>query len=328
MKIGLFFRLSGSLLYMTLAFSACDSASRGKGDHDAATDEADAGMDAADHEELEASTRLDAEIPRDGGRDPGDGASALDAEDPYTCVPAPGPDGSIAEGEACCSGLGTCVALAADAGSALSFGDCNAAKNLGCQALTRAGDAGATTDGGSDAAANLPAKCRMRSASSAGGPDYEGRCVPECLTRGAAGLTRGECNADFVCVPCYNAITGASTGVCEVPGDHPIDPAPPGFDECGETLGYCVPTASIGDAGTLQQLTCSESERCVPKQRVVAPDSCFARCDSAFGPGACLPALVIPPESTGVLQQAHCAQGELCTPCISPTNRMPTGACR
>jgi hypothetical protein len=325
MTIGSFFKFSGLLLWTALALSACDSASGGKDDGDAASDEGDAGMDAAEPEERDASASADTGAPRDGGRDASsasDGGSAADAEDPYTCVPAPGPDGSIAEGEACCSGLGTCTVFTDDAGSKYSVGDCNAAKDLRCQ--PRTGDAGAAADGGTA----LPAKCRMRSENAGdGAPDYEGRCIPECLARGSSGLTRGECDASFLCVPCYNAITGDSTGVCESAGDHPVDPPLPGFDECGDKLGLCVPTASIGDAGTLQQLSCAESERCVPKQRVVAPDSCSAHCDSPFGAGACLPAFLIPPESTGVLQQGDCEQGELCTPCISPTTRMPTGAC-
>jgi hypothetical protein len=286
-------------------------------------------MDAGDDEEMDAAEPEDTSPPRDTSP-PSDTSPPVDAGSPYTCEPPPGPDGTIPVGEACCEGLGTCIELTGDAGSGLGVGDCNAAENLRCLPFSALGDAGAAGDAGADGGTSGPAKCRMKPANTPdGGADYEGRCVPECLTRGAANLEQGECNEDFVCVPCYSLITGASTGACDNPGDAPVDPPPAGFDECGEALGYCIPSASVGDAGAgLMQLTCDEDERCVPKQRVTSPNSCFARCDSVFGAGACVPAFLIPEAQRGFLQPASCETGELCSPCVNPTTMMPTGACR
>jgi hypothetical protein len=318
MTMGFGFRALGLLVCTTLVLSACDDDGGGG---KAGTD---AGMDAGEHED-EGGTAEDTSPPRDAGGDAGDSAAANDAaeENPYQCEPPAGPDGAIEQDQPCCDGLGTCVELAGDAGSSLGIGDCNAAENLRCLPVSVAADAG--QDGGTSGLA----KCRMKVAGTPdGGADYEGRCVPECLTRGASTLEQGECQDEFVCVPCYSLITGASTGACENNGDQPVDDAPPGFAECGDALGYCIPATSVGSTGSnLQQLTCEEDERCAPKQRVVAPDSCFAPCDSLFGAGACLPAFLIPMESRSFLQPASCETGELCSPCINPSTMMRTGAC-
>jgi hypothetical protein len=311
-------RCSSLAVLLSLSLAACDDTGGGKADS-----EADAGMDAGDDEESDASATEDVHSMRDSApaRDSasgGDSASAVDAgEDPYRCEPPSAPDSGIGMGQPCCEGIGTCVS-AGDAGTS-SVGDCNAAQNLVCMAASSAG---------ADAGATALAKCRMRPGNADAGTSYEGRCVPECLTRGSSSLAQGECAADFVCTPCYNLITGESTGVCDNNGDGPVDPAPPGFAECGESLGYCIPVTSIGPTGAnLQQMSCEADERCAPKQRVEEPDSCFARCDSVFGAGACLPAFLIPMESRGILQPATCATGELCSPCINPTTMMRTGAC-
>jgi hypothetical protein len=319
MTIGFFSRFLGLLVCTTLVLSACDDGGGGKTD-------TDAGMDAGDDDDMDAAEAEDTSPPRDAGHD---SAPVVDTGSPYTCEPPPGPDGTVPVGEACCEGLGTCIALTGDAGSGLGVGDCNAAENLRCLPLGPLGDAGAPSDAGADGGTSGLAKCRMQPANTPdGGTDYEGRCVPECLTRGAASLEQGECNADFVCVPCYSLITGASTGACNNPGDAPVDPAPMGFDECGEMLGYCVPNTSVGDAGVdLMQLTCDEDESCVPKQRVTSPNACFAQCGSPFGPGACVPAFLVPEGSRSFLPQAECQTGELCSPCVHPTTMMPTGVC-
>jgi hypothetical protein len=321
-------RVLGLSICTTLMLSACDDDSGG-------SKPKDAGMDASDEEDAGDDVE-DTSTPRDAGRDTGtDSAAAPDAADPYTCVPPPPPDGTIAVGEPCCEGLGVCIELTDDAGASLGYGDCNAAENLRCLPNTPSGDGG-VGDGGvgdagtADAGPGGLVRCRMIPAGTPdGGTDYEGRCLPECLTRGNASLTQGACADDFVCVPCYNLITGASTGACNTPGDAPVEAAPDGFDECGEELGYCVGTASVGDAGaTLPQLTCDEEELCVPKQRVTQPGACSARCESIVGAGACTPAFVVPEAQRGFLTPASCETGELCVPCINPTTSMPTGACR
>jgi hypothetical protein len=313
-------RFSGLFVCLTVVLAACDdgggSKSTDAGNHDDETSDAST---------MDAGRTEDAASSRDSGRDASDSATSADAaEGPYQCEPPAGPDGTIAAGQSCCEGLGTCVALGGDAGAALGVGDCSAAQGLRCMPASAPGDAGAGTDGGT----NALSKCRFRAATQDGGADYEGRCLPECLTRGTSTLQQGECPDEFVCTPCYNLITGASTGACDNDGDRPVDPAPPGFAECGDSLGYCIPASSVGPTGAnLPQLSCEAEERCAPKVRVEQSDGCFPRCDSVFGAGACLPAFLIPMESRGVLQPAGCATGELCSPCINPTTMMRTGAC-
>lgn len=326
----------GLLVCTALLLPAC-------GDDGGGKSKSDGGMDAGEDEDA-GTMEEDASTARDASADAaGDSSTpAPDAADPYTCEPPPGPDGSVAEGEPCCEGLGRCFALPEDGGVSLAYGDCDPAENLRCVPLTAlgdsdggagdggAGDGGAGDGGTGDGGAGGPVKCRMKPAGSPdGGPDYEGRCVHACFV-GPTTLEQGECSENFLCVPCYNLITGASTGACDNPGDQPdpSEPVPPGFDECGEERGYCVSAANIGDAGaTLQQLTCGEDELCTPKTRVTAPDSCFPRCESIVGAGACVPAFLIPEASRGFLQPATCETGDLCSPCINPTNMMPTGAC-
>jgi hypothetical protein len=324
MTIGFGSRVLSLLVCTTLALSACDDdGGGGKTAEDAGEDSGgDDDMDAGEPEE-DASGN---EMPRDAGSDAArDSAPPMDAENPYTCEPPEPPDGSITVGEACCDGLGTCIALTGDAGTSLGYGDCKASDGLRCLPVSASGDAGAG-DGGAGGLVN----CRMKPAGTAdGGTDYEGRCVPECLTRGASNLPQGECADTFVCVPCYSLITGASTGACNNAGDAPVEPAPPGFDECGDSAGYCVPSSNVGSTGAnLPQLTCDEDERCAPKSRVVQSNSCFAHCDSVFGAGACVPAFLVPESNRSILQPASCASGELCSPCVNPLTMMATGACR
>jgi len=76
----------------------------------------------------------------------------------------------------------------------------------------------------------------------------------------------------------------------------------------------------------LPHLTCDDGQVCAPKSRVTDQGSCFARCESAFGPGACLPAFIVGDQAS-LLTMATCMTAEVCVPCISPLTQMPTGAC-
>ena len=264
----------------------------------------------------------------------GDGAS----EPLYQCEAPPPVGGDVAKDMACCDGLGVCLELAADAGAGVAVGDCRPSEGLRCvpQAVLEedagVGDAGAD-DAGSDPDAGgplLPVTCHMKlSGAAEDDPGLEGRCVPECLARGtSASLEQGECDAGSICVPCYSAITGDSTGVCNQAGDAPVEEPPAGFAECGDTLGYCIARSLVPETTNLPQLTCGDGEVCAPKQSVTAPDSCFARCDSQIaGPGACVPGYLVPVDSQGFLFQDSCVPGELCSPCINPTTGDRTGAC-
>jgi hypothetical protein len=318
--------LIGSLLFV-LALGGCGD------DDDGGGDDRDSGIDGGGSgdsgSEMDASggSSGDGSGGSSGGGGTG-GSAGTDAGDPYQCeptVPEPEPGGDADEGEACCDGLGVCTKNVSGEGTAAyGLDDCKTGEALKCVPRSSTDDdAGADDDAGSDPAL---ASCRfMVSATSS--VDYEGRCIPSCFLTGdpsTANLAQSTCADDNTCVPCYSPITGASTGACNRPGDAPVDPAPAGFAECGDGAGLCVPGGSSG--AMLPQLTCDDGQVCAPKSRVLDQGACFPRCESAFGPGACLAAFVVGDQAS-LLTMATCMTAEVCVPCISPLTQMPTGAC-
>jgi hypothetical protein len=266
-----------------------------------------------------------------GGSSGASGASG-DAGSVYQCEPPPAPTGGDAkEGEACCSGLGVCTENPTGPGSeAYGLSSCTAGRELKCVPVAPVdGDAGADDDAGPG---GVPPSCRMTLASAgAGGPDFEGRCVPSCFLTGdpsSSNLVQSTCDDDSKCVPCFSPITGQSTGACNQPGDAPVEAAPAGFAACGEgDIGYCVPMGASGGV-MLPQLTCGDGNVCAPKARVLDPDSCFAHCVSPLGgAGACIAAFIVPEAQRNLLGKVTCEDGELCVPCVSPIDQMRTGAC-
>jgi hypothetical protein len=265
-----------------------------------------------------------------GGSSGSGGTLATDAGELYQCEPPAAPTGGDSvEGEACCAGMGVCTKNPTGPGSAAyGLSSCRVGEELKCvPAAPAESDGGTDEDGG---ASVVPTGCRMKLATAAaGGTDFEGRCVPTCFLTGdpsSANLTQSTCTDDFKCVPCFSPITGESTGACNQPGDAPVDAPPAGFAECGDDTGFCVPMGASGGV-TLPQLTCEAGDVCAPKSAVLEPGSCFARCMSQLGPGACIATFIIPAEQHGILMKATCADGELCTPCVNPLNGMRTGAC-
>jgi hypothetical protein len=174
--------------------------------------------------------------------------------------------------------------------------------------------------------------CRVRlPGSPEAAPSYEGRCMANCFVLGspiASRLSQATCDEGESCAPCFNPLNGESTGICELSGDKPLEPAPPALAECGEGgTGYCVPAYAAGNsAGQLSQLTCGTGELCAPKNKVADPNACFEHCDAgaAFGPGACAPTFLAG-QLTALLSVATCKTGEVCTPCEALNLR--TGVC-
>jgi hypothetical protein len=255
--------------------------------------------------------------------------------DVYECTPpAPEKGGKAKEGEACCGGVGVCTKNPSGKGSeGYGLDKCQSGKDLKCVPVIPASDSDAgDDDGGASAAIQT---CRVELPANLGDFDLEGRCVPTCFTTGdpsAANLGESTCGKNNKCVPCYSPVTGKSTGACEQAGDSPSDPAPAGFDACGDGAGYCVAmdAASAGGMSVmLPQLECKDGEVCAPKVKVVDQSACFAHCDSAIGgPGACIAAFIIPEMMRTFLMQSTCDDAEICAPCINPLDMMPTGACR
>ncbi|HKP62347.1 MAG TPA: hypothetical protein VJV78_36690 [Polyangiales bacterium] len=240
----------------------------------------------------------------------------------YMCKPRKGDVGGAAEsGADCCSALGTCAA-GGEANSGLPHETCKANPDLRCVPKPREADA--------DAGSGLAGSCRVQfPGSPANAPSYEGRCLPSCFVSASpilGRLSQATCGMGELCSPCYNPLTGRSTGTCERLGDSPLDPPPPGFVECSSGLGYCVPLYAAGNAaGQLSQLTCAAGELCAPKIKVADPNACFEHCDSgSFGPGACVPAFLAGPLSA-LLSPIGCRTGELCAPCSALGTR--TGVC-
>jgi hypothetical protein len=248
------------------------------------------------------------------------GAAVID-DSAYMCKPRPRDVGGAAEsGASCCSGLGTCTANSGD-GASLPHETCKANPDLRCVPKPREAedDAGASS-----------ASCRVQlPGSPPSAPSYEGRCLPVCFVSASPILSRlsqANCEMGELCAPCYNPLTGRSTGTCERPGDSPLDPPPTAFVECASGLGYCVPMYAAGNsAGQLMQLTCGAGELCAPKIKVADPNACFEHCDAgALGVGACVPAFLAGPLAS-LLSPVGCRTGELCAPCSALGAR--TGVC-
>jgi hypothetical protein len=285
-----------------------------------------------------------------GGGTSSGGAATTDAGGLYKCkVKEPGtapdgglldPGGTLAAGAGCCGVYGVCTAkadLSSDPAAA-SYGhsDCKASSNLFCAPKPSS----QIPDGG------VTPPCHI----AFGTLNLEGRCLPKCFTlsnSNASQLNPGDCptlaGVDLVCAPCYDPVSGTKTGACERNGDAPVD-GKKQFAECGAfpadgggaKQGLCVPAALVAQTGAdptlVPQDTCGRGELCAPKNKVTNQGSCFQHCSSTLGgPGACVPTYIVEFGAgkglSGTLGKVTCLDGETCTPCISPLNTMPTGAC-
>ena len=167
----------------------------------------------------------------------------------------------------------------------------------------------------------------------------EGRCLLACLPDVAAQqarLTRGACDTAELCVPCYDPVTGESTGACEIAGDEPEDDPPYEFPTCcddgmGNDLGTCVPGALVSSAeqALLGADSCTDTGfLCAPTplaSGTYEPEGCDSWLSAE---GRCLPACLPDVDAQADrLKRATCGQGELCVPCFEPLAGEETGAC-
>ena len=244
----------------------------------------------------------------------------------YRCQPKPEDKGGFgSEGARCCVNQGSCAkADGLPGASSLPHDTCSAESELVCSPNPPAtSDVDAGTGSGF-------ASCRVKfPGAPADYPDYEGRCLPSCFAQKspiAARLQIATCAQGQLCTPCYDPLTGASTGSCELQGDAPTEPGPKSFAECANGLGYCVPAFAAGMfAGELRQLTCQVGELCGPKNKVADPSACFEQCESAgFGPGSCVPEFLAS-NFSAFLSPSTCTDGNLCAPCSILNQR--TGVC-
>lgn len=261
---------------------------------------------------------------RSGSGGSGGAGGGGDSSTAYTCQPRRGDTGGPSEsGAECCGGTGTCTG-AGDNTSGLPHETCKGEPDLRCVPKPPVVD--------DDAGLSTFPSCRVQlPGSAAAAPSYEGRCMANCFVQAspiASRLSQATCASGQSCAPCYNPLNGRSTGICELPGDSPLEPPPVPFKECGGgNLGYCVPAYAAGNAAAqLGQLTCATGELCAPKNKVADPAACFERCDAGvgFGPGACAPTFLAGSLSS-LLTMSSCETGEVCVPCEALGVR--TGVC-
>jgi len=153
----------------------------------------------------------------------------------------------------------------------------------------------------------------------------EGRCIPDCLPDVAdiAELLPTEgCAAGTVCAPCFDPVSGAATGLCELSAD-PGPTEPPFVLErcCGEgdqARGRCLPLSEVPQSGAaLPQESCASADSaCVPTVLLDASGPGLKSCSPGTGQGGrCLPDCVIPQLQRLFTSQADCPDGDLCAPC-------------
>ena len=152
----------------------------------------------------------------------------------------------------------------------------------------------------------------------------EGRCAPTCIAAvrsRASMLRRTTCPAMELCVPCFDPVTGESTGACKGPNDPGPSKPPVVFADCcvslGASLGTCVPTALLPPGiNGLQRETCADSAAvCVPRKVAEDPSAKLPTCDTALsGRGVCMNACFLGSQAS-VLTRSSCAVTERCVPC-------------
>jgi hypothetical protein len=171
---------------------------------------------------------------------------------------------------------------------------------------------------------------------------YEGRCLPECLPdvrARAEQVRRDDCRDGDLCVPCFDPLTGESTGACALGRDAPADPPQPFAACCAQgalSRGHCVPNRALhsfaraADVALLGRDSCAgEDSSCVPNDFLgsdpVAPAVCRGlgnlegRCMSE-----CLPSIAA---NAARLTRVDCGDHELCAPCTDPQSGSATGVC-
>jgi hypothetical protein len=160
----------------------------------------------------------------------------------------------------------------------------------------------------------------------------EGRCLSDCLpfvARQGERLPRSDCAGDQRCAPCFDPLSGQSTGACSLTGDMGPSHGSTRFDKCCGGSGYCVPPELLPEdqREQLGRETCGADRLCAPELLTMgkAPESC----DSIAGAegrclSTCLPAILT---QAAQLPRSSCASDERCAPCFDPFTGHETGSC-
>lgn len=160
--------------------------------------------------------------------------------------------------------------------------------------------------------------------------EAEGRCLSTCIPSVGAQADRipqSTCEDDERCAPCFDPVSGESTGACEGTCDAPVD-APYLFVDCCSGRAECVPSSSVpaDKRSNLAQDSCPNSDDlCVPRELTnptFVPEACHH--DLGLGLGACISTCIASANTIGDAD-GECPTDTKCVPCsIAGT---PTGAC-
>jgi hypothetical protein len=152
----------------------------------------------------------------------------------------------------------------------------------------------------------------------------EGRCLPSCLPQvaeRASVLTRAQCATEHLCVPCFDPISGDSTGACNTGNDRPQEPKVAFATCCGngsDASGLCVPSSLLpSDLPALPRQTCDGSDSvCAPRRLVEDPNGSLDSCTTAIATrGVCIQACYLDSTTQVALTRGNCSLGWLCAPC-------------
>ena len=217
----------------------------------------------------------------------------------------------------CCKDIGMCIptGLTGEFGSILGVDNCKETSRCLPMPLVNAADAPLST-------------CRSVL-------DAEGRCAPMCLPmvmEQADILPKGDCPDHHLCVPCYDPLTGQSTGVCQLGVDPGPSEAPRLFPRCGHDLGVCLSSALVPEDQRpfLGKEVCPQDQDllCVPKE-LTAEEATLAECRSTMNAEGrcvldCLPDIQ---KQKDYLTIDSCKEHHLCAPCFDPWTGESTGLC-
>lgn len=160
----------------------------------------------------------------------------------------------------------------------------------------------------------------------------EGRCLSRVLPdvkKQEGLLPQDTCAATERCTPCFDPISGTSTGACNLSCDTgPTKPAVT-FAQCCDARAHCVPASAIPDEqeDNLDDDDCDDGSLCVPDQILLGQPIATCTANSLIlgsYTGVCLSDCF----SFGIqgiaLSRGSCASNHKCAPCTQ--NGQPTGA--
>ena len=169
----------------------------------------------------------------------------------------------------------------------------------------------------------------------------EGRCLSVCLPAvadKASSLPQSSCEANQVCVPCYDPQDGMPPDACTQGCDPGPTEPPVELPSCCDGLGKCVPSSAVpaDKVDKLPQDTCPEDVDdliCAPNVYIEDPNykapSCETEAVFGFGggPGGCVPSCLVTGLQGLLVKQGSCQNGWKCAPCQNPLTMASTGAC-